>query len=83
MQTILHRIEPIERMNRWYMVSVEPTLFDAVAVVCRWGSRETEYQQTQVYYVENPVDAHTLATKIIRRKKKRGYEVVSQSESGA
>ena len=34
---ILKRVEPEEKVDRWYMVTVQPTLLEPVAVVCAYG----------------------------------------------
>ena len=46
MLTVLRRIDPDENMDRWYLVMIQATLFDPIAVVCQFGSRHTAWQQT-------------------------------------
>jgi hypothetical protein len=41
MAALLKRFEPEENVNRWYLVHVQPTLFEPIAVICAWGSWET------------------------------------------
>ena len=38
MVTVLVRIEPEKKMDRWYSVTVQPTLLDPCAVICAWGA---------------------------------------------
>lgn len=69
----LIRVDPVQRMNRWYSVSVQPTLFDQAAVVLAWGSRRTRYVRVRVIPAPSLDEAHQLAEKIVRRKLKKGY----------
>ena len=48
MLTFLKRVDPEEHMDRWYMVFVQATLFEPVAVICAWGNRRNSYQQLRV-----------------------------------
>ena len=69
------RIEPEENMNRWYSVSVQPTLLDPWAVICAWGSRRTSYMRLRVLPAESSEAATLLADNIVTRKVRRGYIV--------
>jgi predicted DNA-binding WGR domain protein len=70
---ILHRIDPLKCMHRWYSVHVQPTLFDHWSVVCAWGSLRCNFQQQRAIPCEGEEDADTLAAQIATRKEKRGY----------
>ena len=76
MLTVLHRIDPDENMDRWYLVTIQATLFDPIAVICQYGSRHRAWQQTRVIPVANAAEAEELAAKIVKAKVGRGYEVV-------
>ena len=78
MFTMLKRVEPAEQMDRWYMVAVQATLFEPVAVICAWGSRHTAYQQVRILSVTGEAEARALAAQIVATKCRRGYEVVNQ-----
>ncbi len=39
--TWLTHIDPTTNANRWYAISVQPTLFDSVAVVRFWSGMNT------------------------------------------
>ena len=69
----LIRVDPEQAMNRWYMVNVQPSLRDAWAVVCAWGSRETRYQRSRVIPVGSQDEAIKLAGEIIAKKIRKGY----------
>lgn len=72
----LIRVEPERNMNRWYIVAVQATLFDEVAVICGWGRRGTEQARWRIFPVENQQAADELAKRIVQRKIWRGYRRV-------
>ena len=55
---VLKRVDPEANMNRTYMVTVQPTLLDTVAVVYAWGSRESSQLQVRVplFLQKSPLD---------------------------
>ena len=73
MYAFLTHIDPKENMNRWYEVSVQPTLIDKVAVVRRWGSRETAMQQMMILPMGSIEEARQMAEEVITEKLKGGY----------
>ena len=75
MFTVLARVDPEEDMNRWYLVTVQRTLLEPIAVVCAWGSRQTTWQQVRVIPARSWEEAEAMAVKIVRDKCKRGYVV--------
>ena len=79
----MKRVEPIEQMDRWYMVIVQATLFEPVAVICAWGSRHTSYQQVRIISVRDEAEARALAGKIVAIKQRRGYEIVESTAPDA
>lgn len=60
-------------MNRWYAVSVQPTLLDGCAVLYLWGSRRTGYQRAHIIPTGSTDEAQALAEQIVARKLRRGY----------
>ena len=70
---LLTHIDPTLHMNRWYAVSVQPSLFDACAVVLMWGNRANDYQQMRMLAAETDEAAVALAARWVARKVKRGY----------
>ena len=76
MMTVLFRIEPEKKMDRWYIVAVQPTLLDPWAVICFWGNRRTSYQRVQVLPMESFEAAEEVADVIVNKKIRRGYSVV-------
>ncbi len=54
---------------------VGPSLFDPHAVVRVWG-RLGGYQRAMITPCQNAAEARTLAARLIRRRLKRGYQLV-------
>ena len=77
---VLKRVDATAGINRWYMVSVQQTLLEPVAVVCAWGSRKSRWQQLRVLPVDTCEAATKLADKIVKNKQKRGYEIVRKTD---
>jgi predicted DNA-binding WGR domain protein len=71
--TTLTRVDPDRHMDRWYSVTVQPTLLDPVAVVCAWGSRRSRYQRLRVLPAPSAAAAQAQADRIVRAKQRRGY----------
>jgi len=82
MMPFMNRVDPEEDMDRWYMVFVQATLLDSVAVVCAWGSRRTAYHQLRVRPASSTEEALTTAKKIVQQKVKRGYQAVTEANYG-
>ena len=80
MLILLSRVDPAENLNRWYLVSVQATLFYPCAVVIAWGRRDNDFQQWRVIPVESRAQADKVAAKIVDRKIKRGYRVYSSAQ---
>ena len=75
MYTLLTRIDPDQQMNRWYIVAVQSTLLEPIAVITAWGSRETDWQQWRASPAESWAAAQKTAESIILAKQKRGYQI--------
>jgi predicted DNA-binding WGR domain protein len=71
----LSRINPHENLNRWYLVSIQSTLFQPCAVVIAWGRRDNAFQQWRAIPVESSALAQELADRIVMKKVKKGYSV--------
>ncbi|MHA6688712.1 WGR domain-containing protein [Mesorhizobium sp. A556] len=68
----LRRIDPTRNMARFYVLSVQPTLFGGVSVVRNWGRIGTSGQAMMQTFDEN-VDADKAFARLARSKGKRGY----------
>jgi predicted DNA-binding WGR domain protein len=62
-------------MNRWYLVSIQATLFFPVAVIIAWGRRDNDFQQWRAIPVDTPDQAQELAGRIVKKKLQRGYRI--------
>ncbi|WP_315927204.1 WGR domain-containing protein [Mesorhizobium sp. SP-1A] len=71
-ERILHRIEPARNMARFYLLSLQPTLFGEVSVVRAWGRIGTAGQAKIESYATSD-DARAALGKLEARKRRRGY----------
>ncbi len=76
---LLHRINVQKNEARFYLVSVGPSLLDAYAVMRVWG-RIGGHQRSMVSPCASMEEAQTLADRLVRRRIKRGYWVVSSGD---
>jgi predicted DNA-binding WGR domain protein len=74
---MLIQVNPAQRRNRWYSITVQPSLLDGAVVVCRWGSRRTAFQQTRLIPMPNQVAAEVRAAELVMQRIRRGYVVVA------
>lgn len=72
---LLNHVEPIENLNRWYLVSIQATLFFPCAVIIAWGRRDNDFQQWRAIPIETPAQAQELANRIVKKKLQRGYQI--------
>jgi len=70
----LTRIDVSQNMARWYIIEVQPTLFDELAVVCGWGRIGTAYERWRVLPVDSQDKADEMVETIVRKKVKKGYQ---------
>lgn len=66
------RIDPARNMARFYMLSLEPTLFGEVAVLRHWGRIGTRGRQA-LNLCATRAEAETMLARQIARRRKRGY----------
>ncbi len=76
---LLHRIDPARNMARFYMLSLEPTLFGDVGLVRRWGRIGTLGQERIELHAE-ACAARAAFDRLARLKQRRGY--VAPASSG-
>lgn len=75
--TLLHRHNPARNERRFYLVAIQPTLlWTGLAVVRTWG-RLGGWSRSLAMPVTDEAAAQRLAEKLIARKLKRGYKIVS------
>lgn len=66
------RIDPARNMARFYMLSLEPTLFGDVAVLRHWGRIGTQGRQAVSLHATR-AEAQKMLARQIARRRKRGY----------
>jgi predicted DNA-binding WGR domain protein len=75
---VLERIDAARNMARYYVLSLEPTLFDDDALVREWG-RIGRFGGRRVDLYGNGRDARLALGVWLARKVRRGYVVRSDS----
>lgn len=78
---LLNHIEPADNLNRWYLVSIQSTLFFPCAVIIAWGRRDNDFQQWRAIPVDTLDNAQELAAKIVKKKLQRGYHICPQYQT--
>ena len=68
------RVDRARNMARFYVLSIEPTLFDDLALVRRWGRIGTLGRQRIDLHPSRPV-AQIELKKWLDRKRRRGYQL--------
>jgi predicted DNA-binding WGR domain protein len=68
----LRRIDPVRNMARFYLVSVDRSLFGDFAIVREWG-RIGSIGRVRIDLFDDEDGALTAFAAIERRKRKRGY----------
>lgn len=68
----LRRVDPERNMARFYLLSIQPTLFGGVSLVRNWGRIGTSGQVKIVTY-DRADDAHRAYRRLERVKRRRGY----------
>jgi predicted DNA-binding WGR domain protein len=71
---VLERVDPARNIARYYVLSIEPTLFAKHTLIRRWGrigclSRE----RVQFFGIEDASRAQVTLETWLARKRKRGY----------
>ena len=72
----LRRIDPSRNMARFYVLSIQPTLFGGSSVVREWGRIGTR-GQSKVELLDDSQQAEQIKISIERSKRRRGYSDVS------
>lgn len=68
----LHRIDPAQNMRRFYMLSVQPTLFGGASVIRNWGRIGTSGQSMMETF-DQPEDTDGAFGRLERIKRRKGY----------
>ena len=74
---VLERVDPARSMNRYYVLSVTPSLFGDTALVREWGRKGQGGQQRIELHAKQAGAGEALQA-WLRRKVQRGYAIVHQ-----
>jgi predicted DNA-binding WGR domain protein len=71
---VLERIDPARNVARYYVLSIEPTLFAKHTLIRRWGRIGTPgRERLQFFGGEDTARAQMAVETWLARKRKRGY----------
>ena len=73
---VLERRDPAQNMARFYVLSIEPTLFGDAALVREWGRLGTQGRRRLDLFREHATASEALET-WLSRKIRRGYQVTA------
>jgi predicted DNA-binding WGR domain protein len=71
---VLERVDRAKNMARFYVLSIEPTFFEDLALVRRWGRIGSTGRERIDLHPSLPVAQIELA-KWLDRKRRRGYQL--------
>lgn len=69
---LLERIDPGRNMARFYVLSIEPTLFGDQALIRGWGRIGSKGRQRREFFADDASAGVALET-WLARKRRRGY----------
>lgn len=69
----LVKIDTEKHMFRWYVVGIQSTLIDGIAVVYGWGSLKSTFQHWRSIRVRSQKEAEMIVKRILEQRKKKGY----------
>ncbi|NTE56469.1 WGR domain-containing protein [Agrobacterium tumefaciens] len=75
-QLYVERTERAKNMARYYMMSIEPTLFGDACLTRRWGRIGSKGQE-MVHHFDREEDAVCLFLDLLRQKRARGYRPIA------
>jgi predicted DNA-binding WGR domain protein len=70
---VLDRFDPARNMARYYVLSIEPTLFDDSSLVREWG-RIGKPGRRRIELYRDDGNARTALSAWLERKVRRGYK---------
>jgi predicted DNA-binding WGR domain protein len=76
---VLERVDPARNIARYYVLSIEPTLFAKHTLIRRWGRIGCRgRERLQVFGGGDPSQAQVTLETWLARKRKRGYALRSE-----
>jgi predicted DNA-binding WGR domain protein len=77
---VLERIDPVRNIARYYVLSIEPTLFAKHTLIRRWGRiGSLGRERLQFFGNEDVSQAQVTLETWLARKRKRGYAPRSEA----
>jgi predicted DNA-binding WGR domain protein len=76
LQVLLERVDPSRNVARYYVLSIEPTLFARNTLVRRWG-RIGSGGRERMQWFDDDAGAEVALEIWLARKRRRGYAVQS------
>ena len=73
----LRRIDAARNMRRFYVLSIQPTLFGEVSLIRNWGRIGTN-GQTMVQTFDGSAEAGEAFGRLERAKRRRGYAAAEE-----
>ena len=70
---VLHRIDPEQRIRRFYSLMIERDLFGGVVLVRNWGRIGTNGREL-VEEFAGEIDAGQTLEAVVQAKRRRGYQ---------
>lgn len=70
----LRRIDPIQKMRRFYLMTVQRDLFGGATLIREWGRIGSAGKVLQTHHVDEGQAVDALAT-LAQQKFKRGYRI--------
>lgn len=77
---VLDRCDPQQNMQRFYVLSIEPTLFGDSAVLRQWGRHGTRGCEKRDLYATTAAAREAL-DEWLRRKSRRGYKMRNEPQA--
>jgi len=68
----LRRVDPAQNMRRFYLLSIQPTLFGGASVIRNWGRIGTG-GQSMIETFDESGEAEQALARLERSKRRRGY----------
>lgn len=72
----LEKINPTERQQRFYVMTVTRTLFGEWCLIREWGRIGSAGGQRKVDYTQTQEEAETALAKLSAQKCRRGYRLL-------
>lgn len=79
---VLERVDPAQNAQRFYVLSIEPTLFGDVALIRHWGRFGARGREMKEFF-DNEETARETLEHWCARKLKRGYLTRPNREENA